>query len=154
MDRQEGLATNKTPLFTGENYAYWSVTMRCHLMSLGWKVWEATENDLKIGNQYPMETVELGEYEGNSKALNTILSGLTNSVFSKVMQCTSAKQAWDKLKIIYEGESKVKESKLQTYKGKFESIKMKEEENVGEYLLHLDEVVNAIIGLGRKLKEK
>ena len=70
------------------------------------------------------------------------------------MQCTSSKQAWDKLKIIYEGESKVKESKLQTYKGQFESIKMKEEENISEYLLRVDEFVNAIRGLGGKLKEK
>ena len=101
-------------------------------MSLGWQFWEATQQDHKIGNQYPADTIELGEYEGNAKSLNEILSGLTNSVFIKVMQCTSAKQAWDKLKIIYEGESKVKESKLQTYKGQFESLKMKEEENVGE----------------------
>ena len=58
------------------------------------------------------------------------------------------------MKIIYEGEYKVKESKLQTYRGQFESLKMKEEENVGEYLLQLDEVLNAIRGLGGKLKEK
>ena len=70
------------------------------------------------------------------------------------MQCTSSKQAWAKLKIIYERESKVKESKLQTYKGQFESLKMKEEENIGEYLLHVDEVVNAIRWLRGKLKEK
>ena len=70
------------------------------------------------------------------------------------MQCTSAKQSWDKLKIIYEGEFKFKESKLQTYRGQFESLKMKEEENFGEYLLRLDEVVNAIKDLGGKLKEK
>ena len=31
---------------------------------------------------------------------------------------------------------------------------MKEEENIGEYLLRVDEVVNAIRGLGGKLKEK
>ena len=103
MDQQEGLSTNKTPLFTGENYAYWSVRMRCHMMSLGWKVWEATKKELNIGNLYPTNTVELGEYEGNAKALNAILSGLTQSVFTKVMQCTSTKQAWDKLKLIYEG---------------------------------------------------
>ena len=70
------------------------------------------------------------------------------------MQCTSAKPAWGKLKIIYEGEFKVKESKLQTYKGQFEILKMKEEENICEYLLCVDEVVNAIRGLGGKLKEK
>ena len=123
-------------------------------MSLGWKVWAATEKEVHVGNQYPIDTVELGEYEGNSKSLNAILSGLTNNVFTKVMQCTYPKQAWDKLKIIYEGESKVKESKLQTYKDQFESLKMREEENIGKYLLCVDEVVNAIRGLGGKLKEK
>ena len=70
------------------------------------------------------------------------------------MQFTSTKQSWDKLKLIYEGESKVKESKLQTYRSQFESLNMKEEENIGEYLLRVDEVVNAIRGLGGKLKEK
>ena len=122
------------------------------MTSLQWKFWAAIEIEHNIGNQYPIDTVELGQYEGNAKALNAILSGLTNTVFTKVMQCTSTKQAWDKLKIIYEGESKVKESKLQTYKGQFESLKMREEENIGEYLLRVDEVVNAIRGLGGKLK--
>ena len=51
MDEQEGLATNMPPLFTGENYAYWSVRMKCHLMSLGWKVWEEIENEYKIEDQ-------------------------------------------------------------------------------------------------------
>ena len=101
-------------------------------MSLGWKVWETTKKEHNIGNIFPTNTLELGEYEGNAKALNAILSGLTNFVFTKVMQCTSAKEVWDKLKIIYEGASKVKESKLQTYKSQFESLKMREEENIGE----------------------
>ena len=125
MDQQEGLATNKPPLFTVENYAYQSVRMKCHLMSLGWNVWDATEKEYKINDKAPTDNVELVQYEGNAKALNPILSGLTNSVFTKAMRCKTAKQAWDKIKIIYEGASKFKESKLQTYKGYFESLKMK-----------------------------
>ena len=70
------------------------------------------------------------------------------------MRCKTSKKSWDKLKIIDEGESKVKESKLQMYKGMFESPKMKEEENIGEYLLRVDEVGNVIRGLGGKLKER
>ena len=58
------------------------------------------------------------------------------------------------MKIIDEGASKVKESKLQTYKGQFEILKIREEENIEENLLRVDEVVNAIRGLGGKLKEK
>ena len=154
MDQQNVLATNKPPLFTGENYAYWSVRMWCHLMSLGWNVWEATQEMYKIEYQVPTDPKELTEYESNPKALNSILRGLTISIFTKFMRCKTAKQAWDKFNIIYEGESKVKESKLQTYRRQFESLKMKEEENVGECFLRIDEVVNAIRGLGGKLKEK
>ena len=84
MDQQEGLDTNKPPLFTGENYAYWSVRMKCHLMSLGWKVWVTIEKEYKIEDQAPTDSLELAQYEGNVKALNEILSGLTNSVFSKL----------------------------------------------------------------------
>ena len=73
------------PLFTGENFAYWSVRMKCHPMSLGWKVWEATEKEYKIEYQAPTDPVELGQYECSAKSLNAILSGLTNSVFTKVM---------------------------------------------------------------------
>ena len=106
--------------------------MKFHLMSLGWKVWAATQKEFKIENNLPTYILELNQYEGNAKSPNVILSGLTNSVFVKFMSRKTTKQDWDKLKIDYEGPSKVKESKLQTYKGQFESLKMKEEENIGE----------------------
>ena len=123
-------------------------------MSLGWKVWQATQEVYKIEYQAPTDPKELSEYQSNSKALNAILSGLTNTIFTKFMRCKTTKQAQDKLNIIYEGESKVKESKLQTYRGKFENLKIKEEENLGEYFLKIDEVVNSIRGPAGNLKEK
>ena len=49
---------------------------------------------------------------------------------------------------------RLKNPNFKTYIGQFESLKMKEEENVGEYLLRVDQVVNVIRGLGGKLKEK
>ena len=70
------------------------------------------------------------------------------------MQCKTSKHAWEKIKCVYEGEPKVKESKLQTYKGQFENLKMKEEENITEYLLRVYEIVNAIRGIGGEIKEK
>ena len=90
MDQHEGLATNKPTLFTGENYVYWSVRMKCHLMSLGWKVWETTKKEYKIDDHLPRDSVELARYEGNVKAINAILSGLKNSVFTKFMRCKTS----------------------------------------------------------------
>jgi hypothetical protein len=74
-------------------------------------------------------------------------------VFTKVAHCKSAKDIWDKLQNIYEGDSKVKEAKLQTYRGQFEQLKMKEDDNIASYFLRVDETVNAIIGLGEEIKE-
>ena len=82
--------------------------MKCHPMSLGWKVWEETKKEYKIDDQAPTKPEELGQYESNAKSLNEILGGLTDSVSTKFMWCKTVKQAWDKLKIIYEGASKVR----------------------------------------------
>ena len=116
MYQQEGLATNIPPLFIGDNYAYWSLIMKFHLMSLGYKVWRSIEKQYKVPDDLPEYGYELDQYEANAKSLNAILSGLTKSVFVKVMQCKTTKHAWEKLKTVYERASKVKQSKLQTYK--------------------------------------
>jgi len=49
------------------------------------------------------------------------------------MHCTSAKEVWDKLKNVYEGDEKIKEAKLQTYRGQIEQLKMKEDEDIASY---------------------
>ena len=51
----------------------------------------------------------------NARARNAILCGLVDSEFTKVMQCTLAKDMWDKLKNIYEGDDKVKKLKLKPF---------------------------------------
>jgi hypothetical protein len=91
--------------------------------------------------------------ENNSKAINALSNGLSDTVFTKVAHCKSAKEIWDKLRNIYEGDSKVKATKLQTYRGQFEQLKMKEDEDIVAYFLRVDETVNAIIGLGEEIEE-
>ena len=52
--------------------------------------------------------------------MNVILSGLAEAKFVKVMHLDFAKEMWDKLANSYEGNEKVKDAKLQTYRLKFE----------------------------------
>ena len=62
--------------------------------------------------------------------MNAILSGLVEADFVKVMHLESAKEMWDKLVSSYEGNARVKDAKLQTYRLKFEQLKMNEYKNV------------------------
>jgi hypothetical protein len=52
--------------------------------------------------------------------MNAILSGLAKAEFVKVMHLGTAKEMWDKLINSYEGNEKVKDAKLQTYRIQFE----------------------------------
>eukprot|EP00253_Pinus_taeda_P024384 PITA_24384 len=101
----------------------------------------------------PTDQDERKAYIANVKALNSITSGITDSEFTKVMHCTFAKEMWEKLVGLYDGDSKVKKAKLQTHIRQFESLKMEDEEDIAGYLLRVAEVVNSLKGLDEKIEE-
>lgn len=76
----------------------------------------------------PSTPDEKKEYENNENVKNAILCGLLDSEFVKVMHSKNAKEIWDKLHSIYEGDDPVKQAKLQTYRAQFEGLKMKKNE--------------------------
>jgi hypothetical protein len=85
--------------------------------------------------------------------MNVILNGFAEVEFVKVMHLQTAKEMWDKLISSYEGNEKVKAAKLQTFRLKFEQLKMNEDETVSKYFLRVEELVNAMKGLGEKIEE-
>ena len=62
------------------------------------------------------------------------------------------KEIWDKLENIYAGDSEVKMEKIQSLKVQYESLKMKDEENISKYFKRIDNLVNTINGLGELLR--
>jgi hypothetical protein len=60
---------------------------------------------------------------------------------------------WDKLISSYEGNKKVKDTKLQTHILKFEQLKMDEDETISKYFLQIEELVNTMKVLGEMIEE-
>jgi hypothetical protein len=144
---------NGIPQFDGHNYAFWSRRMKTYIQAQGFEVWKSIVDGYKEPVIPPTNENGRKLKLNNSKAKNAILNGLVDSVYVKVMHCISAKEIWDKLQNVYEGDTKVKATKLQTYRGQFEQLKMKEDENIAAYFLRVDETVNAIRGLGEEVNE-
>ena len=86
--------------------------MSVFFQAQGIDVWQEVVNVYNVPTTLPIDNIGGKLHEGNSKEMNAILSGLIDSVFVKVMHCESAKEIWDKLKNIYEGDEKVKGAKL------------------------------------------
>jgi hypothetical protein len=103
--------------------------------STGFEIWQSIVDGYTTPAVPSTNDKAMKLSQNNSKATNALLNGLGESIFTKVAHCKSAKDIWDKLRNIYEGDSKVKETKLQTYRGQFEQLKMKEDENIAAYFL-------------------
>jgi hypothetical protein len=152
MTSHEGTSTSKPPLFDGTNFSFWKVRMRTYLMALGDDVWDVVETGYTKPVVLASKDDKL-EFSFNAKGMNAILNGLAEAEFVKVMHLETAKAMWDKLISSYEGNEKVKDAKLQTYRLKFEQLKMNEDETVSKYFLRVEELVNAMKGLGEKIEE-
>ena len=77
--------------------------------------------------------------------------GISQIGFSRILNCDSAKDAWEILETTYEGTNLVKASKLQMLVSLFEKIKMSEDETFNDFFGKLSEIRNSMINQGKKV---
>ena len=69
------------------------------------------------------------------------------------MHNKTAKEMWDTLENIHEGDKKVKTAKLQVYRAQFENIRTNDDEDIASFFLKVAEIVNNMKSLGETIKE-
>ncbi|GKU92319.1 hypothetical protein SLEP1_g6063 [Rubroshorea leprosula] len=70
--------------------------------------------------------------------------------FEKVSNATTAKQLWEKLQAAYKGKEQAKKVRLQSLRGEFEAVQMKETEKVSDHISRVMGIANQV----RRLDEK
>ena len=128
--------------------------MEAYLMSLGVDVWSSILIDYDVVDVPPTDADGKKLYGNNSKSKNTIFFGLSEPEVVKVMHCKYVKELWVKLNQIHEGDEKFNQDKLQTFRMRFESLIISEDEIIAKYFLRVNEVTNMIRGLGEEVKEE
>ena len=106
---------------------------------------------LEEGKDLTLE--ELKQFEINGKASNVIISALTDAEYAKVMDCKSAKEIWDRLQKVYEGDGRMKEAKLQVFKERYESLRMQKNETIQEFFTMVIDAVNDLRSHGKNKKD-
>jgi hypothetical protein len=93
--------------------------MKTYIHTQGFEIWKSIVDGYTTPTVPSTNDKAMKLSQNNSKATNALLNGLGELIFTKVAHCKSAKEIWDKLRNIYEGDSKVKATKLETYRGQF-----------------------------------
>ena len=78
------------------------------------------------------------------EALAKIHLAVTYTIFPRIMNATSSKQAWDILKVEFEGNEKTTAIKLQSLRREFENLKMKDGVIIKDYSSRIIRLVNEL----------
>ena len=87
----------------------------------------------------------------NSRALNAIFNGVDPAQFKMISIVEVAKQAWDILRVSFEGMGTVCESRLELLTTKFKNLRMLEKETIRDFNGQLYELENASFDQGVKI---
>jgi hypothetical protein len=117
------------PIFYGNNYDLWKIKMMTlfksqNLTDIVEKEFNKPPNIsiLKKAQQKELEVKE----QKDARALYLIQQSLANTIFPRIIEASTAKQAWDMLQKEFLGDSKVRTIRLQLLRRELENIKMKD----------------------------
>ncbi|KAC9449885.1 hypothetical protein E3N88_45811 [Mikania micrantha] len=138
------------PIFKGEGYEFWSIRMRTILMSQD--LWEFISNGY---NDEDNDRTRLREHKRrDARALSLIQQAVHDDIFSRIASAVTSKQAWSLLETEYQGDSKVKTIRLQGLRREFETLQMKENEMVADYLSRVMKNVTQKRTYGEPIKDQ
>ncbi|KAL4369109.1 hypothetical protein GQ457_05G014540 [Hibiscus cannabinus] len=120
--------------------------------------WEITHK----GYESPQDETLLSQQErdaltktkkNDQQALSLIHQCLDDSMFVKVANANTAKEAWEILQNSLQGVDKVKKVRLQVLRGEFETLRMKESESISDYYSRVVVIVNQMKRYGETIED-
>ncbi|XP_042041040.1 uncharacterized protein LOC121786439 [Salvia splendens] len=150
------LSSFQVPMLNKSSFDNWSIKMKALLGAHD--VWEIVES----GYEEPQDETDLSQQQRDrlrdarkkdKKALYLIYQALGDDDFEKITSASTAKEAWKKLQISCIGAERVKKVRLQTLRGEFESLHMKESESISDYFSRVLAVSNQMKRNGEKLED-
>ncbi|KAG8490935.1 hypothetical protein CXB51_014723 [Gossypium anomalum] len=138
------------PIFQGSNYGVWSTKMKTLFLSQD--LWDLVENG--YGEEEVAAETLKDIRKRDAKALFFIQQVVDESIFPRIEAVTRSKEAWDMLRMAYQGTTKVMTVKLQTLRRKFDNFIMEEDDVLDDYVSKVIDVVNQIRKYGEDLSEQ
>jgi hypothetical protein len=141
----------KPPYFDSEDYCMWSDKMRHHITSLHESIWDIVE----FGAQAPQvrdedydsdEAAQIRHF--NSQATSILLASLCQEEYNKVQGLKNAKEIWDVLKTVHEGDEVTKITKHETIEGELGRFVLNKGEEPQDMYNRLKTMVNQVRNLG------
>ncbi|MQM22472.1 hypothetical protein Taro_055524 [Colocasia esculenta] len=148
----EGHSVSRPPFFDGTDYPYWKNSMQVFLRAQDFELWKIVSKGAYVlpedEDTWTKDQIKKGTL--NWSALNMMQCTVHPKEYSRVSTCSSAKEMWDKLELIYEGTSEVRETKASMLVSEYEMFKMKNDETILDMFARFMLIINCLKGLKKE----
>jgi len=112
------------------------------------------ENEVLVKEKKNWDENEKKNFTTNAKVMNTLFCVLDRNEFNRVFICKTAQSIWRTLEVTHESTNKVKDTKLNMFKHKYELFMIKPSESINEMYTHFTNIISGMISLGKSFNNK
>jgi gag-polypeptide of LTR copia-type/Domain of unknown function (DUF4219) len=141
---------------TKSNYDNWSIQIKALFeVQNVWDIVETVYVEPKNPSALavPLMKALKEKRVADKTTLYILYQGVDEVEFEKITEATTSKETWGILQTTYKGAESVKQVRVQTLRGEFEILKMKNSKGVSDYIMRVQTVANQLKRNGENLTE-
>ncbi|XP_072149557.1 uncharacterized protein [Setaria viridis] len=119
-----------------------AIKMKVFMRAQG--VWDVVE---------PADPKEKIDPKKDQMALAAIYQGIPKETLLAVSEKEISKEAWECIKIMYQGAQRVKDARVQTLREELDGLRMKSTDSVDDFAMKVHSIISTIHGLSDKIKD-
>ncbi|GJS15903.1 zf-CCHC domain-containing protein [Tanacetum coccineum] len=163
----EGQSMQRPPLFESDGFIYWKNRFETYVKSKDLDLWHViTHGDFPPIQYNPEtkkdETVSFDKQNDdlkkklakNNEAKMVIYNALPRKEYERIFMCKTAKEIWDTLLITHQGNSQVKDNKIDLLVQQYEQFMIPEEESIDNAFAKFNTIITSLKALDEGFSSK
>ncbi|GKB05526.1 zf-CCHC domain-containing protein [Tanacetum coccineum] len=163
----EGQSMQRPPLFESDGFIYWKNRFKTYVKSKDLDLWHViTYGDFPpIQNNPETKKDEIVPFDKqnddlkkklakNNEAKMVIYNALPRKEYERIFMCKTAKEIWDTLLITHQGNSQVKDNKIDLLVQQYEQFTIPEEESIDNAFARFNTIITSLKALDEGFSSK
>ncbi|GKB19911.1 hypothetical protein Tco_0853834 [Tanacetum coccineum] len=156
----------RPPLFKSDSFIYWKNRFETYVKSKDLDLWHVITNgdfqpiqqnqETKLDEVIPFEkqTDDLKKrLAKNNKAKKVFYNALPRKEFERIFMCNTAKEIWKTLLITHQGNSQVKDNKIDLLVQQYEQFVISEDESIDSAFARFNTIITSLKALDEESKD-
>ncbi|GJS06584.1 zf-CCHC domain-containing protein [Tanacetum coccineum] len=163
----EGQSMQRPPLFESDSFIYWKNRFETYVKSKDLDLWHVITNgdfqpiiqnpETKLDEVVPFEkqSDELKRrLAKNNEAKMVIYNALPRKEYERIFMCNTAKEIWKTLLITHQGNSQVKDNKIDLLVQQYEQFVISEDESIDSAFARFNTIITSLKALDEGYSSK